>query len=244
MVLNKIGKVILNASVRAFSNTVKPGVLSAFQEISLNEQCIIVDERDKVLGSASKLDCHRIHSDGSLILHRAFSLFIFNSKGEMLVQQRSPNKVTFPHYIANACCSHPLYEIEEERDENDAVGVKFAAQRRIKIELGIPKEQTEIDDFHYITRILYKSSDNNKWGEHELDYILFLIKDVDIMPNPEEVSFVQFIPQKDFDDFIANLQYPVSPWLKLCAKHFLHKWWSNLDNLNKIKDHTSIHRLS
>ncbi|EEB17291.1 isopentenyl-diphosphate delta-isomerase, putative [Pediculus humanus corporis] len=216
---------------------------NTFQDISLKEKCIIVDEEDNVLGSASKLDCHKIQSDGSLILHRAFSLFIFNSKGEILLQQRSPNKITFPHNIANACCSHPLYEIEHERNEKNAVGVKLAAQRRMNIELGVTQDQTSLDDFHYITRILYKSKDNIEWGEHELDYILFLKKDLDIVPNPEEISNVKYVAQKDFDDYISNLKHPISPWFKLCTKYFLHHWWKNLHNLDVIKDHSTIHRL-
>lgn len=243
MVPNRFGKFLSNVHIKQYSKLAGSNVLSSFQEISLNEKCIIVDEMDNALGSASKLDCHKIQSDGSLILHRAFSLFIFNSKGEMLLQQRSPNKVTFPRYIANACCSHPLYEIEKERDEDNATGVKHAAQRRIKIELGISEDQTVLEDFHYITRIIYKCNDNLEWGEHELDYILFLVKDLNIIPNPEEVSCIQFISQKDFNTYISNLKYPISPWFKLCAKYFLPKWWSNLNNLDKIKDHSTIHRL-
>lgn len=63
------------------------------QEVSLRENCILVDENDQTTGHASKRDCHRVGDNGELLLHRAFSVFLFNTKGEMLVQRRSSHKV-------------------------------------------------------------------------------------------------------------------------------------------------------
>lgn len=63
------------------------------QEVSLRENCILVDVHDRATGHASKRDCHRVGDNGSLLLHRAFSVFLFNTKGEMLVQRRSSHKV-------------------------------------------------------------------------------------------------------------------------------------------------------
>lgn len=65
------------------------------QELALEENCILVDESDRVLGNASKRDCHRVDPDGNIRLHRAFSVFLFNSRGEMLLQRRSTHKVIF-----------------------------------------------------------------------------------------------------------------------------------------------------
>lgn len=63
------------------------------QEVSLRENCLLVDENDNPLGHASKRDCHRLADNGTLLLHRAFSVFLFNTKGEMLLQRRSSHKV-------------------------------------------------------------------------------------------------------------------------------------------------------
>lgn len=80
------------------------------QNTAMKEQCILVDEMDQCLGQASKRECHKVNN-GQIALHRAFSVFLFNTKGDMLVQQRSQYKITYPSHYTNACCSHPLYEV-------------------------------------------------------------------------------------------------------------------------------------
>lgn len=80
------------------------------QNTAMKEQCILVDEMDQCLGQVSKRECHRVNN-GQVTLHRAFSVFLFNTKGDMLVQQRSKYKITYPSHYTNACCSHPLYEV-------------------------------------------------------------------------------------------------------------------------------------
>lgn len=113
--------------------------LSNFYELSkydptqvsyLNEQCILVDEHDNVLGPISKYDAHRDQGN----LHRAFSVFLFNEKGELLLQKRSASKLTFPLLKTNSCCSHPHY-IPLEIDQN--IGIKLAARRKLYHELGL-----------------------------------------------------------------------------------------------------------
>ena len=107
----------------------------------MEEQCILVDRDDRVVGHNSKKMCHIISQDGTVgILHRAFSVFLFNSSGKLLLQQRSPAKITFPSYFTNTCCSHPLY-LPEELEEEKQLGVRRAAQRKLFHELGIPPEQ-------------------------------------------------------------------------------------------------------
>lgn len=111
----------------------------------MEEQCILVDADDKVVGQASKLDCHRrVNIEASGMLHRAFSVFLFNTKGELLLQERADCKVTFPGYVTNTCCSHPLYLMDELVNEPLAMGVKRAAQRRVNYELGVPIEQVNV----------------------------------------------------------------------------------------------------
>lgn len=106
----------------------------------LSEQCILVSPEDEVLGSDTKKNCHLNANIDSGLLHRAFSVFLFNGRGELLLQQRSSAKITFPDYFTNTCCSHPLYR-PEELEEGEEIGVKRAAQRKLGHELGITSEQ-------------------------------------------------------------------------------------------------------
>lgn len=203
---------------------------------------MLVNSNDIVIGSASKRDCHIVSGD-EIPLHRAFSVFLFNSKEELLVQKRSDTKITFPGCYTNSCCSHPLIDFQEEQQEKDALGVKFAAIRRLNHELGVPKEDISPSDLKYLTRIVYKSLGDGVWGEHEIDYILFFMKDVTIRPNPEEVSEIRYVARNDFTDFITNIKDPLTPWFRMIAEYQLKEWWDNLDSLDKFIDHKSIHSL-
>ena len=103
------------------------------------------------------------------LLHRAFSVFLFDSKNRLLLQQRASEKITFPDMWTNTCCSHPLgVPGETGADLDTAVaGVKRAAQRKLDQELGIKKEQVPLDNFQFLTRIHYLAPSDGKWGEHE-----------------------------------------------------------------------------
>ena len=103
------------------------------------------------------------------LLHRAFSVFLFNDKNQLLLQQRASEKITFPDMWTNTCCSHPLGVPTETGDNlaNSVQGVKRAAQRKLEHELGIKKEQVPLENFHFLTRIHYKAPSNDEWGEHE-----------------------------------------------------------------------------
>lgn len=80
-----------------------------------------------------------------------------------------------------------------------ALGIRRAAQRRLNFELGIPMCQVRPENFHYLTRIHYKDNGDGIWGEHEIDYILFLQKEVDLDPNTAEVSEVRYIKRENID---------------------------------------------
>ena len=103
------------------------------------------------------------------LLHRAFSVFLFDDQNRLLLQQRASGKITFPDMWTNTCCSHPL-GVPNETGSNlpDSIeGVKRAAQRKLDHELGIKKEQVPIDKFRFLTRIHYMAPSDGKWGEHE-----------------------------------------------------------------------------
>lgn len=219
-------------------------VLDPFQEALLNEECILVDENDVEIGSASKRQCHlKDENTNKSLLHRAFSLFIFNSENKLLLQQRSDTKITFPGMWTNTCCSHPLF-IDTERPTENGQGAKMAAQRKVLQELGIQADQCPIDQMHYLTRILYAADSNSKWAEHELDYIVFLkshLKQLDLEPNPEEVKDVTYLARTDLQHFIQEHgEANMTPWFLLMSKSYLPKWWQGLDDLERFKDHENI----
>ena len=132
------------------------------QEELLKEALVMVDESDCVTGYETKRDCHlkkNILQYG--MLHRAFSVFLFNKQGELLLQQRSNEKITFPGYITNSCCSHPLYDVSE-LDEYKHTGIRRAAKRRLSYELGIPGMQSfaMVTDLEVFQKVIRKQGPN------------------------------------------------------------------------------------
>ena len=100
------------------------------------------------------------------MLHRAFSVFLFNSEGKLLLQQRAHSKITFPLMWTNTCCSHPLH-VADELEAANQIGVKRAAQRKLFQELGIAPEEVPLEAFTFLTRMHYKAASDPVWGEHE-----------------------------------------------------------------------------
>lgn len=214
----------------------------------LEEKCILVDENDQAIGSATKKECHLLKNIDKGMLHRAFSVFLFNQSGELLLQQRADSKITFPGHYTNSCCSHPL-NILGEIDESEAIGVKRAAQRKLLHELGIKAHQVPLDDFNYITRILYKAENvpkDGKWGENEIDYILFIQANVDIFANFNEVKDYKYVSITELKEIIETADRKdilITPWFKLIVKNFLFDWWKDLDNISLHKDEETIHHM-
>lgn len=218
--------------------------IAPLQQAALKERCILVDKKDRPIGEATKEFCHEVNSAGSVPLHRAFSVFLFNSKGELLLQKRSSNKITFPDHYTNTCCSHPLAEIPSEMEEENAMGVRRAAIRRLNYEMGIPSDAIEPNDLFYLTRIYYEAMSNTRWGEHEIDYVLFWRKDnITIDPNPDEVSEVRWMSRSEIQNFV-NTKVPLTPWFRLMYEYKLLHWWDNLDTINKLQDHDNITTLN
>lgn len=160
----------------------------------MDEVCIVLDENDKPIGNFSKKICESYLSPACIsssltitghlmtnidkgLLHRAFSVFLFDSKNRLLLQQRATEKITFPDMWTNTCCSHPLGIPGEGGAElaEAVTGVKNAARRKLDHELGIKPEQVPFEDFHFLTRIHYKAPSDGKWGEHESTSTLALL---------------------------------------------------------------------
>jgi len=216
------------------------------QERLLAEECILVDRNDRVVGHASKKTCHLNENIRKGLLHRAFSVFLFNSEGKLLLQQRSSAKITFPDRWTNTCCSHPLY-IDDEREEKNNIGVKRAAVRKLQHELGIDLKP---EDFTYITRIYYKAESNGNWGEHEVDHLLFVQKDIPTKLNENEVQAVKYVSISELKQMFDNRQQQgtqITPWFHMIANKLLFPWWEKLDKVmaGKLKiDHEKIHHLT
>ena len=212
----------------------------------MDEVCIVLDDNDIPIGSASKKVCHLMENIDKGLLHRAFSCFLFDSQNRLLLQQRASEKITFPDMWTNTCCSHPLAVQSETGATLDAAiaGAKRAAQRKLGHELGIKAEQVPLDKFHFLTRIHYKAPSNGKWGEHEIDYILFIKADVDLDVNPNEVQDVKYVKEDELKEMFRNDKLLFTPWFKLICNSLLFEWWEHLDSgLGKYIGDTELRRM-
>jgi len=130
------------------------------------QRVILVNQMDEAIGTMDKMEAHR-----QGVLHRAFSIFIFNSKGEMLLQQRATNKYHSGGLWTNACCSHPLPGEEESK----------AASRRLSEELGFTTNLKKAFSFTYRAEV------ENGLTEHEFDHVFTGTFEGNIFPDKNEV---------------------------------------------------------
>jgi geranylgeranyl diphosphate synthase type I len=205
------------------------------QAALMAEAVIQVTEQDEVVGPVSKLEAHR----GPGVFHRAFSVLLFNSKGEMLLQRRSMDKVTFPGVWANACCSHPLHA-DEELEESNAMGVKRAAVRKLEQELGIDPTTISESDLTFMTKMRYASRMNAEWIEREIDHILVMSSDVVLRPNPNEVAEVKWVSHEDLEAMLIEerpAESAVAPWFRSIAARIMTKaWWAHHNEPGKLAE--------
>lgn len=232
----KIEKRFLSTEPAKPEPEIKDNVATAQIEALDKDICLLVDEKDNFIGTATKRDCHKVDSDGNVLLHRAFSVFLFNKRGDMLLQRRSSQKVTYPDYYTNACCSHPLYIDGKPED------VITAARRRLNYELGIPLDKMDPELFTFLTRVHYQDPGDGVYGEHEIDHILFFQQDVKIKPNSDEISEYCFVPKSEFNSFLPTLEGPITPWFNMIRRHRLKLWWDNLHRLKELAEPDKIHK--
>jgi len=220
----------------------------AVQASLMQERIIVVDENDKVIRPGTKEECHVNDGSDKILLHRAFSVFLFDPRTKkLLLQKRASSKITFPSFWANTCCSHPLFE-PEEMVEKDHLGVKRAAIRKLEHELGINPKFVNVTDFKYLGTIQYLAPGADGWGEHEIDHILALQVNVELNPNPNEVDECRWFDEKELAAFMESSKKPggpkVSPWFAKLHDNFLPGWWQKvrMDKLLPSTDYR-IHRL-
>lgn len=168
----------------------------------MKEFVVLVDEKDQEIGQMEKMEAHE-----KGLLHRAFSVFLFNAKGEMLLQQRAKSKYHSPLLWTNTCCSHP--RVKESNSE--------AAHRRLDEEMGMTSEMKHA--FHF----LYHVKLDKGLTEHELDHVF--IGHTNNLPiiNPEEVEAYKFI---DIPSLIQDVKiHPenYTEWFKICLEEVLER---------------------
>ena len=163
------------------------------------EQVILVNENDEQIGLMPKMEAHE-----KAVLHRAFSVFIFNSKNELMLQQRSAHKYHSPLLWTNTCCSH-------QRDGETNIE---AGTRRLQEEMGFTTSLKETTSF------IYKAPFDNGLTEHELDHIMVGFYEQAPLINPEEVEGWKWMPLEDVRADIATHPELYTAWFKIIFEKF------------------------
>lgn len=175
------------------------------QNLNFNE-VILVNSKDEVVGTMEKMAAHK-----SGELHRAFSVFIFNERGEMLIQKRATTKYHSAGLWSNACCSHPTL----------AETVEDAAKRRLKEELNLDAEASFIFTFEY------KTTFDNGLIENELDHVLVGFSNSRGSINRDEVSALKFISIKELVADMKTNEMNYSEWFKI----IIYQHWDKISSI-------------
>ena len=189
----------------------------------MNDQdyLILVDKQDQQWG---KLEKELVHQLG--LLHRAFSIFIFNSKGELLLQQRADNKYHSGGLWTNTCCSHPRFG----EDMNDALS------RRLNEEMGM-ELKTE-----FAFSFVYKTKFENGLTEHEYDHVFFGISDDLPYPEKLEVQDWKYMSIKTLENELESNPHQYTAWLKICFNKVVEHLKNKKITLDKNIEYAYLQR--
>lgn len=168
----------------------------------MNTNVILVDELDNPVGLMDKLEAHN-----KGLLHRAVSVFIFNSDGKMLLQKRAQAKYHSAGLWSNTACSHPF---EGETTVN-------AASRRLNEEMGMDVNLTFAFSF------MYKTNFSNGLTEHEFDHVFVGVSDVLPKPDMAEVETWMYATEKEIDNALSKDNGAFTEWFKLIYKRVFEK---------------------
>lgn len=162
----------------------------------MNNEVVLVNEQDKPIATMDKIEAHR----GNGKRHRAISVFLFNSKHQLLMQQRSPQKIVGGLQWANTCCGNVWPN--ESRLE--------CALRRLQVELGITQAKiTPIYTFEYHVQA------NTEFSEWEIDEVYIGIYENEIFPNPDEVIAVTWKSKHEIEKWIKSQPEKIAPWFSI-----------------------------
>ena len=167
----------------------------------MEEQVILVNEKDEPIGLMGKMEAHE-----KGLLHRAFSVFVFNSKQEVLLQQRAACKYHSPNLWTNTCCSHP-----RAGETNQQAG-----ERRLQEEMGLQVPLQEVFSF------IYKAPFDNGLTEHEYDHVLIGYSDAQPQINPEEVASWKWLSLEAIKEDILQAPEQYTAWVKIIFEKFYH----------------------
>jgi isopentenyl-diphosphate Delta-isomerase len=167
-----------------------------------DELLILVDGQDREIGFLAKADAHL----GCGTLHRAFSLFVFNPAGELLLQQRATGKRLWPRYWSNTCCSHP------RRGEQ----MDSAIRRRLQEELGLSAE------LEFLFKFQYQTQYDSQGAEHELCWVYAGRSAESPRMNVNEVAAWRYVTPQALQAEIARAPETFTPWFKLEWARILH----------------------
>ena len=162
---------------------------------SESEELILVDEYDNETGFISKDQAH----DGDGTLHRAFSIFLFNDNGELLLQRRAASKRLWPQFWSNSCCSHP------RRGES----MELATQRRLQDELNV---QAELE---YIYKFSYQAEFGGVGSEHELCHVYLGRIAGSVQANDHEIDSIRYLSAADLDVEFEREGDQFTPWFRM-----------------------------
>lgn len=165
----------------------------------LEEKVILVNEKDEQIGLMPKLEAHE-----KAVLHRAFSVFVFNDKNELLLQQRALNKYHSPGLWTNTCCSH------QRNGENNIE----AGKRRLQEEMGFEIDLQESISF------IYKAPFDNGLTEHEYDHVLIGKYNQEPKINKSEVASWKWMSLNDIKVDIALQPNIYTAWFKIIFEKF------------------------
>jgi isopentenyl-diphosphate Delta-isomerase len=160
-----------------------------------SEALILVDEADREVGYLSKVKCH----DGQGVLHRAFSLLIFNDEGELLLQQRAPSKRLWPRYWSNSCCSHP----------RRAESMETAIHRRLYEELGLRCP------LQFLFKFQYQAQFEAAGSEQELCSVFIGRSGDPVRTDPREIMAWRWILPEALQAELAAEADKFTPWFKM-----------------------------
>jgi len=163
------------------------------------DKVILVDKNDNQVGLMPKLEAHE-----KGVLHRAFSIFIFNSKYELLLQKRASSKYHSGGLWTNTCCSHP----REGEDTLDA------ANRRLDEEMGIKTSLRKVYDF------IYKAELDNQLTEHEFDHVFYGVCDRDPILNKDEAEDFKWVDMETLNNDIIKNGNNYTVWFKIAFEYF------------------------
>ncbi len=178
-----------------------------------DEPLILVNEQDEVVGYLDKASCHV----GDGVLHRAFSIFIFNDRGELLLQQRSDQKWLWPRFWSNSCCSHP-------RKGED---METAIHRRLQEELGFDTP------LHYLYKFQYHARYNDRGSENELCYVYIGKYDGSVQVNPNEIAAWRWISPEALEQEMAQHPERFTPWFKMEWERIRNEFWERVKQLKR-----------